>query len=157
MCLYFTDIKSTSKAPFIQQSLCNTDWFIVWFCHYSRCQSSTEHICTDGESSDCRVDYGQQSPLAADEGSISECGNHSLSEGRGEIGYDSGLNIFSQTFTTGLWQCWQTLGSIASYFVSLREIQNPWIFQILERKRGKWNKDSRNTCWWFCCRRKNMS
>lgn len=94
LCLYFTDIKSTSKAPFIQQSLCNTDWFIVWFCHYSRCQSSTEHICTDGESSDCRVDYGQQSPLAADEGSISECGNHSLSEGRGEIGYDTGLNIF---------------------------------------------------------------
>lgn len=110
MCLYFTDIKSTSKAPFIQQSLCNTDWFIVWFCHYSRCQSSTEHICTDGESSDCRVDYGQQSPLAADEGSISECGNHSLSEGRGEIGYDTGLNIFlkrlQQVFDNAtLWAC----------------------------------------------------
>lgn len=57
--------------------------------------------------------------------------------------------FFSQTLTTGLWQCWQTLSSIASYFVRLREIQNPWIFQILERKRGKWNKDSRNTCWWF--------
>lgn len=66
-------------------------------------QSSTEHIYTGNESRHIWVRDGQQSFFTTDEGGICECGNHSLWNCHGEIGYEK-KNTINVSVQSWIWQ-----------------------------------------------------